>query len=138
MKQVQNMLFDTGELLRPDELERQRLVLGGITVVANFRRDKQLIAWAESLNLAVRVDRRSEYGNPFILGQHGDRDAVCDSFERETLPTLADRVHLLRGRVLCCWCHPARCHGDALARAANDETQSRFDDKPPNSLTSAF
>ena len=119
MREVQSMLFPTHELLRPDELARQRSVLSGLAVVANFRRDKQLIAWAESLNLAVRVDRPSPYGNPFILGQHGDRDAVCDLFEQQTLPSLADRVHLLRGRVLCCWCHPARCHADALARAAN-------------------
>jgi len=26
----------------------------------------------------------------------------------------------LKGKVLGCWCHPKECHGDVLARIANE------------------
>jgi len=31
---------------------------------------------------------RWSYGNPFVIGRDGDRDQVCERFEREVLPTL--------------------------------------------------
>jgi len=65
---------------------------------------------------AVYVGRGTPWGNPFVLGRDGDRDTVCDRFEREVLPTLD--VTPLVGRDLVCWCAPKRCHADALARAA--------------------
>lgn len=33
-------------------------------------------------------------------------------------PDLLPRVKELRGKVLGCWCKPAACHGDGLARLA--------------------
>ena len=64
---------------------------------------------------AVYIGRGSPWGNPFKIGEHGSRDAVCDRFEREVLPTLD--LEPLRGKHLVCWCKPARCHGDAILRA---------------------
>lgn len=66
---------------------------------------------------AVYVGRGSPYGNPFIIGRDGDRDMVCDRFERHILPTLDLRP--LRGKHLVCFCKPARCHADAILREAN-------------------
>lgn len=42
----------------------------------------------------------------------------------------------LRGKRLGCWCAPKPCHGDILARVANDEelTRSEVDDEPLLSL----
>lgn len=37
---------------------------------------------------AVYCGRGSPYGNPFVIGRDGDRDQVCERFEREVLPTL--------------------------------------------------
>ena len=52
-----------------DEKERKQKVESGKAVVANFNRDKNLIQWAEKRGLAVRVDRSSEFGNPFIFSK---------------------------------------------------------------------
>jgi len=68
---------------------------------------------------AVYIGRGSPYGNPFKIGRDGDRDEVCDRFEREILPTLD--VSALRGKDLVCFCAPSRCHGDAILRKANAE-----------------
>lgn len=66
---------------------------------------------------AVYVGRGSPWGNPFVIGTHGDRDAVCEKFEQEILPTLD--VSALRGKDLVCFCAPKRCHADSLIKAAN-------------------
>jgi hypothetical protein len=109
---------------RPDERARQKQVKAGETVVANQQNDKQLIAWAEASGKAVRIDRGSKYGNPFVMGQDGDRDAVCDSYANHYLPhkpSIAKSVGKLAGKVLVCHCYPERCHGNALLDLIKDQ-----------------
>lgn len=109
---------------RQDERDRRADVERGLTVVANASADKNLIAWAERERLAVRIDRGTRYGNPFVLDEDGDRDEVCEAYERHYLPhklSIADRIEAgeLSGKVLVCHCYPQRCHGDCLAAEAN-------------------
>jgi len=109
---------------RQDERDRQAEVESGLTVVANAASDKNLIAWAERNRLAIRIDRSTRYGNPFVLNEDGDRDEVCDSYERHYLvrkPSITERIDAgeLTGKVLVCHCYPQRCHGDCLAAEAN-------------------
>jgi hypothetical protein len=66
---------------------------------------------------AVYIGRGTPYGNPFPINASQDRDAVCDKFESEVLPTLD--VEELRGKDLICFCAPKRCHGDAILKKAN-------------------
>jgi len=103
----------------PDEIERKDKVEAGETVVANFQRDKHLIQWATKTGKMVAIDRTSKWGNPFILGQDGDRDRVCDCFEEHYAPnkdSFTESVSELNGKVLCCHCYPQRCHGDSLIK----------------------
>lgn len=109
---------------RQDERDRQVEVENGFTVVANAAADKNLICWAESKGLAVRIDRSTRYGNPFVLNEDGDRDDVCNAYERHYLPhkpSITERIEAgeLTGKVLVCHCYPQRCHGDCLAAEAN-------------------
>jgi hypothetical protein len=105
-----------------DEKERKQKVESGKTVVANSSRDKNLIQWAEKRGLAIRVDRSSEFGNPFILEDDGTRDEVCDAYATHYLPnkpSIQSKIKTLQGKVLICHCYPQRCHGDALAKKCN-------------------
>lgn len=106
-----------------DERERQEQSQLGKAVVANASRDKNLIQWAEKVGKAVRIDRSTKYGNPFVLPSDGDRDHVCDCFQNYYLPNkpsiLAD-AKTLKGKVLICHCYPERCHGNCLAEMANN------------------
>lgn len=100
-----------------DEKERKAKVESGQAVVANQQRDKNLIAWAEKNGKAVRVDRGSLFGNPFVLGADGDRDAVCDAYEDHYLPhkpSIMNALPSLKGKVLICHCYPLRCHAQSL------------------------
>jgi ParB-like chromosome segregation protein Spo0J len=109
---------------RQDERDRQAQVNDGITVVANASTDKNLICWAEREGLAVRIDRSTRYGNPFVLGEDGDREEVCDAYDMHYMPnkpSIVSRLDAgeLTGKVLICHCYPQRCHGDSLAAEAN-------------------
>jgi len=102
-----------------DELTRKAIVEAGGTVVANMHQDtdRALLTWARKTDRFVRIDRSSDWGNPFEMGPDGDRNTVCDSYEiffpRKF--SLHNRLDELRGKVLGCWCYPARCHGMYLA-----------------------
>ena len=64
----------------------------------------------------VYIDRRSKWGNPFLIGPDGSRMDVVRK-HREWLhqqPTLLAALPELRGRTLACWCSPALCHGNTL------------------------
>ena len=70
----------------------------------------------------VRIDRTTKWGNPFRSGRDGDRDEVCDKFEEwiQTQPELLAVLGELKGKCLGCWCVPLRCHGDTLAKLAEE------------------
>ena len=70
----------------------------------------------------VMIDRRTIYGNPFVMGRDGDRDQVIEKCRLWLLGVLPapdgrmapthDQIEMLRGLRLGCWCKPKACHGD--------------------------
>lgn len=76
----------------------------------------------------VYIGRGSVWGNPFRMGdihpvakRPMTRDDVCDLYLHHALPNVRAMLHLIKGKTLVCFCHPSRCHGHLLAKAA-DET----------------
>jgi hypothetical protein len=68
----------------------------------------------------VYIGRPSKWRNPFVIGRDGTREEVIAKFERWLLSSeLVGDLAELRGKVLGCWCAPEACHGDVLARLAN-------------------
>jgi hypothetical protein len=61
------------------------------------------------------------WGNPFHVGKDGDRAEVLAKYRDWASKNeyLLKRLHLLKGKVLGCWCHPLDCHGDVLAELVN-------------------
>ena len=105
------------------ERERRAIVEDGGTVVAHMKDDEHLIRWAQFAGVYQRIDRKSDWGNPFVLPEDGDRDTVCDSFGvyLDRKPSLLKRLPELKGKVLGCWCHPERCHGEEIIGRIGDE-----------------
>jgi hypothetical protein len=86
----------------------------------------------------VTVARPGPWGNPFIVGKHGDaaycvdlykallaglmrvgRDPDIEALER-TRRFVADNAAELTGKNLACWCKlGAPCHADVLLKIAN-------------------
>lgn len=73
---------------------------------------------------SINIMRGSEYGNPYKIGVHGNREMVVKK-HREYLdkrvaadPLFAEKIRLLHGETLCCCCAPQMCHGDTLLEKA--------------------
>lgn len=69
----------------------------------------------------------SKWGNPYTTKELPRAEAIA-AFEKHLLGNVALLKALpeLRGKTLVCWCSPAACHGDVLARYAalpDDELQ---------------
>ena len=78
----------------------------------------------------VCVSRPSKWGNPFIVGVHGDAQKCVDMYRAAlrgpdpmlTISTSTDPAYVseLRGKNLACWCGIGRpCHADTLIEMAN-------------------
>lgn len=71
----------------------------------------------------VYIGRGSIWGNPFSHMENTQAQFKVETREeaiekyREwimTKPRLLERLHELKGKVLCCYCKPKACHGDVL------------------------
>ena len=70
----------------------------------------------------VYIGQGSKWGNPFVIGKDGNREEVIEKYEQYLLgrQDLLDALGELKGKVLGCYCAPQACHGDVLARYADN------------------
>lgn len=105
-----------------EERDLLRRLRDGETIVVTLRGPhNNLIGWADAAGLYMRIDRRTEWGNPFEMPADGDRDTVIANYEQHYLPhkpSLLAKLPTLRGKALGCWCAPEPCHGDVLKAGA--------------------
>lgn len=84
---------------------------------------------------AVRIDRQSRYGNPYVIGarvtyhKDGTRERYADPLTREQsialfafrlvgmLASAPDFLDPLIGKRVACWCAPLACHGEVILQA---------------------
>lgn len=79
----------------------------------------------------VYIGRPSKWGNPFVIGKDGNRATVIIKYEAK-LKLIALLVSYgggdlfgliaqeLKGKTLGCYCKPQACHGDVLAKLAEE------------------
>ena len=74
-----------------------------------------------SKNTGVYIGRGSAWGNPFVIGVHGDRAEVIEKYRVyayskwvEDQEYGIDWLEPLKGENLVCFCAPLACHGDVL------------------------
>ena len=71
---------------------------------------------------AVYIGRGSKWGNPFVIGEDGNRERVIrrHRFYVDRNPRLIREIKKeLKDKDLVCFCAPAACHGDYLLWLAN-------------------
>ena len=90
-----------------------------MSAIVNLKHEPDAVA-----NGAVLIDRRTRWGNPFVVGRDGTREEVIARYRVELWRqirageiALAD-LAALESRILACHCAPRPCHGLVLARAA--------------------
>ena len=84
----------------------------------------------------IRIDRSSIYGNPFVIGQDGNRKDVvrkCDLwlrgedftyFKQRKRRLILRSLHELKGKRLGCWCAPKPCHGDIYIKLLEEQANA--------------
>jgi hypothetical protein len=69
----------------------------------------------------VYIGRGGPFGNPYVIGKHGDRTEVIRKFRvyfydrLKKDPDWKAKVEKLKGKTLGCFCFPKLCHGTILA-----------------------
>lgn len=107
------------------QIKRRKIIEKGGTALANQSKgddglpvDNALLCWAEAEGLDVKIGRGSDWGNPFVIGEDGDRGMVISKYGKylEMKDGLLYRLKCneLGGKLLVCWCCPDGCHGDIL------------------------
>ena len=87
--------------------------------IVNLKHDPDAVR-----NGAVRIDRRTKWGNRFVIGRHGTRDEVIALYRADLWRRIREgevsleELAALDGKRLACHCAPKPCHGEVLARAA--------------------
>ncbi len=75
----------------------------------------------------IRVDRKTELGNPFIMNGEDERNIVCEKYKKYFYNMLDNKQywfieelkHIYKTAkrhdvALGCWCHPKRCHAEII------------------------
>lgn len=67
--------------------------------------------------------KQSKWANPFKLSEDS-LDSVLQKYRKYVLGNqeLMGSLSELKGKVLCCWCSPNKCHGDVLADLLKEST----------------
>jgi hypothetical protein len=118
---------DIEATFNPDERTLFSQLEQGLSVVISQHRHPNLKAYADSKGLLVNIMRPTSggtiYGNDEDMKDKSveERNRVCDEFEQvQSKRYTKAEIDALKGKVLMCRCKPARCHGDTLAKMAND------------------
>ena len=113
--------FDTDEEWTEEEKRLRDHLMIGNAVTVNQKTMKNLCKWAQENGKFERVDRFSDWGNPFELDKDGNRDEVCDAYEVyfDLKKSLHGKLDKLKGKALACWCDPERCHAHHIEKLVN-------------------
>ncbi len=107
----------------PQAVAKKEISGAGIT-------PKRLVVHCKKEPFDVYIGRPSKWGNPFThkagtLAETvvASREEAVRRYEEYLLSNpdlLVAAKSELRGKVLGCWCAPLPCHGDVLAKYANE------------------
>jgi hypothetical protein len=91
--------------------------------------NKTIVVHCKKSAYDVYIGRPSKWGNPFSH-KHGTQAQFVVPTVQEAIkryeewvpqqPELMASLIELKGKVLGCWCKPGPCHGDVLAKLANN------------------
>lgn len=68
----------------------------------------------------IYIGRGSIWGNPYVIGKHGDRKKVIERYRKWLTDQIflgnisIDQLQSLKGKRLGCFCKPLDCHGDVI------------------------
>jgi len=94
--------------------------------VINMANKKHMVAGGN--DIYVRIDRKTIFGNPYMIGRDGTREEVVKRYRQymhdkyneggEYMRKMNSLAVLVANRTvhLACWCVPEDCHGREILR----------------------
>lgn len=103
-------------------VKKSELVKIGYPDLKTWLKDKDHVYIGRNMSMYVEGATSSIWKNPFkVAKKEEDKNkyTLDDSLDKyriyiESTPELMAKLSTLKGKVLGCWCKPARCHGDVL------------------------
>ena len=99
-------------------------------IIHNMQNSNNVMPVVADNEKAIRVDRSTPLGNPFIMYSERERDEVCNDYveyfdtmvaNREknhefivALTEIFSAANRYDNVYLCCWCAPKRCHAETI------------------------
>lgn len=76
----------------------------------------------------IYIGRGTKWGNPFILGVHGNKQEVINLYKQyaKNNPEIYDNLEELKGKRLGCSCKPSICHGDVLIELLKEKSMKIY------------
>lgn len=100
--------------------------LNSLRVEYNKKTGKTVAVNSKYSGFDIYIGRGSIWGNPYPLKTPEERREVIDRyikyFFEET--DLIKSIHMLKGKILGCYCYPLECHGDFLAFIVNENVKN--------------
>ena|SRR5208337_1738037 len=102
-----------------------------MTTVINIYHKKSALTTYTFIGRSTKSTKH--FGNPFKIPFDGNRNEVCDKFEKwlskegyediepERRLWILRHIYLLKDKTLGCYCKPLRCHGDYYCKLLNQE-----------------
>jgi hypothetical protein len=89
---------------------------------------------------SIYIGRGTPFGNPYVIGEHGDRDAVCDQYADRLAyrisqgdpATLTALLGLKEDTSMVCSCAPLRCHGTEIEAAWRQLQETGLPEREPS------
>ena len=97
-------------------IKKQKLKLIGYTDLENWVIKPEHIYIGRDMTVYVKGAIGSKWANPFSVKKYG-LEKCLELYENHIRTTnLFNKLEELEGKILGCWCHPNKCHGDILIK----------------------
>lgn len=97
-------------------VKKENLKKMGYENLEEWLKNPNHIYIGRNMSFYVKGATQSKWANPYSVKKYG-RDECLRLYKEyiKTRPDLINSISELQGKILGCWCHPDKCHGDTLA-----------------------
>ena len=104
-------------------IKKQYMVNSGYRDLEDWLTDTNHIYIGRNLVIYVKGAYESKWHNPYSIKKYG-LDQCLQLYEKHIRTSdLYHQLDELEDKVLGCWCHPKRCHGDILCSLLKEKRE---------------
>ncbi len=118
-------------------VKAESLCKTGYRNFAEWKTHSNHVYIGRDMSVYVPGTAKSKWYNPFSLKKYGLETCLMMFEDYIRGSALMKDLHELDGKVLGCWCHPNKCHGDVLIKLRNEQLRQVVTPKPEQPIYSS-